>query len=197
MAWCSSSSLGGACALILESYCMRVVPAFLPFGCHTQLGMRLQCGFRLPGLQLFLPHRIRLAVAVCCRFVGVLQHMRWTGWGCLLSTEVACKLLVTWQLWCWAHWPCLPDHGFVVPEDDPHSFAAYDDSLLACMARIAYSVPHFYSLVRRLVFVRWQNAANLPPGYTCVRISAAKRADVGLSPGIWSHAKPSRFMVIS
>ena len=123
--------------------------------------------------------------------------MDWMGLSPSSALRLHAKFLVTWQLWCWAHWPCLPDHGFVVPEDDPHSFAAYDDSLLACMARIAYSVPHFYSLVRRLVFVRWQNAANLPPGYTCVRISAAKRADVGLSPGIWSHAKPSRFMVIS
>ena len=89
----------------------------------------------------------------------------------LLPRQVACTLLVTWKLWFWPHWSALPYPDFVVPDDDPHSFDQYNTTFAAQMhdvAVIASNVPRLYSLVLRLLFVWWQNAAHLRPGYTCV-----------------------------
>ena len=103
-----------------------------------------------------------------CQYVDEQYVLDWMD---LSPCQVACKLLVTWKLWFWLHWSVLPYHSFAVPEDDLHSFTQYDTSLVAWMGRVANNVPHLYSLVQQLLFVWWQNAAHLCPGYTCVQLS--------------------------
>ena len=196
VAWCGSPSLGGGCP----------DPRILPraSGARGSAFWLLNLARNAPTVWFSAPwsatvlHVAAQDPAGSSRFWQICRCAASyeLDWMALSPRKVACKLLVTWQLWFWPHWSRLPDHSFAMPEDDPHSFAAYDKSLLAQMATIAYSVPRFYSLVQPLVFVWWQNAARLPPGCIRVRISVAMRASFNLSPGIWSPDRPSGSMVV-
>ena len=196
MAWCSSSSLGGGGAhprVLLHAS-----------GAHGSAFWLSNLPQNAPKLWVSAPWSATVLAAQdpagssqllqICRCAAAYE----LDWMALSPCQVACKLLVTLQLWFWPHCSHLPDHSFAMPKDDPHSFAAYENSILAQMARIAYRVPHFYSLVQRLVFVWWQNAACLLPGCICarVRISAITCAHYGLSPGIQSPDRPNGLMVI-
>ena len=148
---CAGARGGGVRILLLEPCPMGL----MFFSSVTSLRIHLWCDFQLLGLQLSLLRGMWLAVASCCRFVGGLMHIGFSGCKWMRLTprhwQVSCKLLVTWQLWFWPFWSSTSLCGFArIVAKGMHAFSEYDADWNAFFKRAARN---------------WQNKPEYSPSF--------------------------------